>query len=272
MDKKILWETKISKAVSYNCLIRGYRHDEIIENLTYTEGMFLTLVGRLPGKNEVKMMDAILNCILELEIQSVTVAVARHIASGNPEVTPAVAGGLLPTGRRTTSPQDAADLINAALKMMAEQGLSREETARNIVTQYRKEKKRFPGFGHPSLRKGDYRAISLRRVAEREGIVGENTLIYEAIHAEFLRQTGKTDVPINVDGMMACLMMEIGIDPLVMTGVAMLSVMPGIIAHAVEEIRNIGPLRYPDPETVRYTGEPERDLPPEAMRWPREKR
>jgi citrate synthase len=265
MTKRVLWETKISKALPDNCLIRGYPHTEIIENLSYTEGAFLTLVGRLPTRAEVKMMDAILNCILELELQSVTVSVARHIVSGNPEVAPAVAGGLLPVGRRTTSPQEAADLINGALNMMEEEGLSREETAKRIVHQYRKDKKRFPGFGHPSLRKGDYRAISLRKVAEREGIIGEKTLLYEAIHSEFVRQTGRTDIPINVDGMMACLMMEMSLDPKVMAGIAMLSVMPGIIAHAVEEIKNLGPLRYPDPETVQYTGEPERHLPREMM-------
>lgn len=271
MTQKVLWETKISKALSDNCLIRGYPHTEIIENLSYTEAMFLTLVGRLPSEAETRMMDAILNCILELELQSVTVAVSRHIASGNPEVAPAVAGGLLPVGRRTTSPQDAADLINSGLKMMKEENLSRQETAKRIVDSYRKEKKRIPGFGHPSLRNGDYRAISLRRVAEREKIVGEKTFLYEAIHEEFIRQTGKKDIPINVDGMMACLMTEMELDPMIMAGIAMLSVMPGVIAHAVEEIKNLGPLRYPDPETVRYTGEAERHLPAKKMRTVLEK-
>lgn len=203
MAEKVLWETKVSKALSDNCLIRGYRHTEIIENLSYTEGIFLTLVGRLPLEAEVEMMNALLNCILELELQSVTVSVARHIASGNPEVAPAVAGGLLAVGKRTTSPQDAADLINGAYKMMQEEGLTKEETAKRVVDRYRKEKRRIPGFGHPSLRQGDYRAMSLRKVAKRVGIVGEKTLLYEAIHEEFMRQTGKTDIPINVDGMMA---------------------------------------------------------------------
>ncbi len=262
MSEKVRWVTKISKTVPDNCLIRGYKHSEIIEKLTYTQGMFLTMVGRLPTQPEAKMMDAILNCILEFEMQAPTVAVACHIASGNPEIAPAVAGGLLAVGHRTTSPQDAAQLINDAYKMMKEGGLSREETAKSVVDRYRMEKKRIPGFGHPSLRRVDYRAKSLRDVAERLGIVGEKTLLYEAIHREFVLQTSKTDIPINVDGMMACLMNEMGLDPLVMVGVAMLSVEPGIIAHAIEEIKNLGPLRYPDPKTVRYDGEPERPLPP----------
>ena len=260
MTKKILWQTRVSKAVPDDCLIRGYPHSEIIENLTYTEAMFLTLTGRLPSEAETEMMNAILNCILELEIQSVTVSVARHIVSGNPQVAPAVAGGLLAVGERTTSPQDSADLINKAYSMMEEQCLTREQTARQIVDQYRKEKKRIPGFGHPSLKYTDYRAASLRKVAERAGIIGEKTLLYEAIHREFGEQTGKPEIPINVDGMMACLMNEMGLDPKVMVSVAMLSVQPGIMAHAIEEIDNLGPLRYPDPETVAYTGEPERHL------------
>ena len=81
MEEKKLWKTRISQAFPGKCIIRGYRHNEIIENLSYAEGLFLTLKGKLPTPNEGKMLDALLNALLDLQFESVTVATARHIVS-----------------------------------------------------------------------------------------------------------------------------------------------------------------------------------------------
>ncbi|MBI2977085.1 MAG: hypothetical protein HYY33_09055 [Chloroflexi bacterium] len=51
-------------------------------------------------------------------------------------------------------------------------------------------------------------------------------------------------------------------DPLEMAGIGALAVLPGVIAHVVEEIRDGVPLRViPDVLGSKYVGEPERHLP-----------
>jgi len=264
MEKE--WVTKISKVIPGKCIIRGYSHADIIENLSYTEALFLTLKGRLATDKEERMLNAILNALTDHQFDSGTVTTARHIVSGNPQLIPAMAGGLLVIGEHTTQPQDAADLINNALATMRTEHLEMEEAAKRIVEEYRQTKKRFPGFGHPLHREGDYRATSLRTVAEKLGFVGEKVAMYEAVHKEFVRVTGKTNIPINVDGMMACIMLEMGFEPIEMTGISALSVLPGIIAHAIEEMNEGKLIRVPPKEMTDYVGEEERHLPQEKLK------
>jgi citrate synthase len=78
----------------------------------------------------------------------------------------------------------------------------------------------------------------------------------------FMKRTGK-ELPINIDGMMGCVLTEMGFDPKEMAGIAALSYMPGIIAHAVEETREMVRLRAVDGE---YKGVPSRELPREYRR------
>jgi len=264
MEKE--WVTKISKVIPGNCFIRGYPHGDIIENISYAGALFLTLRGRLATDKEERMLDGILNALTEHQFDSGTVTTARHIVSGNPQIIPGMAGGLLVIGEHTTQPGDSADLINTALAMMREEGLTMEEVAKRIVAEYRQAKKRFPGFGHPLHKDGDYRATSLRRLAEKLGFVGEKVVMYETLHKEFVRKTGKRDIPINVDGMMACIMAEMGFEPIEMTGISALSVLPGIIAHAIEEIKDGKLIRVPPKQLIDYVGEEERPLPKEKIK------
>jgi len=108
------------------------------------------------------------------------------------------------------------------------------------------------GLGHPLHPTGDPRAIALKEVAVENGVWGEKGDIYEMIHKTFGEMTDK-----NIDGMMGCVLSELGFAPKEMAGVAALSFMPGMIAHAVEESESIK-LRVAD---CKYTGEPERKLP-----------
>jgi len=60
---------------------------------------------------------------------------------------------------------------------------------------------------------------------------------------------------------------ELNFDPLEMAGIGALSVLPGVIAHVVEEIRAGVPLRViPDELGSKYIGAPERHVPEEYQR------
>ena len=72
-------------------------------------------------------------------------------------------------------------------------------------------------------------------IAEECGFVREKVRLFQAIHHEFVK-TSMKKLPINVDGMMACLMSEMGLSPLEMIGINVISHMPGIVAHIVEEM------------------------------------
>ena len=102
----------------------------------------------------------------------------------------------------------------------------------------------------------------MTEVVKEVGAWGEAGLLFEAIHQEFVQSTGKA-LPINIDGVLACVLTDLGFDANEMAGIAITAILPGIIAHVIEEIRDGVPLRIvPDALGSRYVGAPERHIPP----------
>ncbi|MBW2008194.1 MAG: citryl-CoA lyase [Deltaproteobacteria bacterium] len=251
------YESAITEVGFHKINVRGYPLADIIRKLTFTETVFLTIRGELPTKKQRRVMDAVLCGIVDHGLFAPTGLAVRVVASAAPEsIMPAVAAGMLTVGAVTVSPQDTAVIIEEALKMVKDEGLSKKEAARKIVEDHKAKGKRMPGLGHPLHPTGDPRAIALKEVAVENGVWGEKGETYEEIHRAFIEMTGR-ELPINIDGMMGCVLSELGFLPKEMAGVAALSFMPGMIAHAVEESKTIK-LRVAE---SKYTGVPERDLP-----------
>lgn len=252
------FQTKISTVEAGRVVIRGYSHEELMEKLSYADATYLTLIGRLPSEAESKLTNTILNSLLDHGFVAATITAARYIASGNPQFVPSVAGGLLAAGENTLSPEHSFELIGRALAIQDERGLSDKEVAELLVSEYVEQKKRIPGFGHPIHRDGDFRATVLFDQAEELGLQGRATRIYREIHAEFVNQSGKTGIPINIDGCLACLGMDLGFTAHQTVSLALLAVLPGLMAHVIEEIESPATLRWiTDGE---YDGDPYRPL------------
>ena len=255
------WATKVSRVLDGRVIIRGYSHEKLIGDRSYSDGVFLTLRGELPTANEAKMLDAMLNSLLDHGFVAASILAARYCASGNPQLIPAVAAGMLTAGSNTISPQHTAQFMEDAWQLKEKEGLTIEETAQRVVAQVRATKRRVPGYGHPTHKGDDFRATKLWSIAKECGFIGERTKLYQAIHAEFVKVTGKKEICINVDGALACIMVEMGFKPLQMVSVAILAVLPGIMAHVIEEIEEGKPLRIVRDEDQDYLGHPEREIP-----------
>jgi citrate synthase len=258
MEKE--WSTKISRVMEGKVIIHGYSHEHLIGDHPYAAGVFLTLRGELPNRNQARMMDAMLSSLLDHGFVAASVLAARYCASGNPQLIPAAAAGMLTAGSNTISPQHGAQFLQEAWELKEKEGLTIEETARRVVAQVRAAKRRIPGYGHPTHKGDDFRTVKLWKIAEECGFLGEKTRLFQAIHAEFLKVTGKKGICINVDGALACIMHEMGFRPLEMASVAVLAVLPGILAHVIEEIEEGKPLRIVRDEDQTYRGKPERSV------------
>ncbi len=251
------YESAITDVGFHRINVRGYPLADIIRKLTFTETVFLTIRGELPTEKQRRVMDAVLCGIVDHGLFAPTGLATRVVASAAPDsIMPGIAAGMLTVGAVTVSPQDTAVIIEEAFKMVKDEGLSKKEAARKIVEDHKDKRKRMPGLGHPLHPTGDPRAIAIKEVAVENGMWGEKGEIYEEIHRAFIEMTGK-ELPINIDGMMGCVLSELGFLPKEMAGVAALSFMPGMIAHAVEESETIK-LRVAE---CKYTGVPERKLP-----------
>ncbi|MCK9363614.1 MAG: citryl-CoA lyase [Syntrophales bacterium] len=264
-------ETKVGNVGEGKILVRGYPLQDLIGSLSYAGVLFLVLKGDLPTENEEKMMNAVLTAITDHFFVNAAVPAARFVATGNPNFpTGAIAAGILSLGSVTGSPQGSGEFVEESYRHMKEKDLSIGDAAAEIASSCKENKVRIPGFGHRSHPEGDPRAMRLRKLAEEYGVVGEKIRLYEAINKETVALSAGKLLPINVDGMMGCILAELGINPLCMGGIGAISFMPGIIAHTVEEIE------APERSSIRrffnqyidakYTGPAEREVPKERLK------
>ena len=256
------WSTKISQAREGSILIHGYPLEEIVENLSYVEAMWLLLRGEPPTAKQAAIWDVLLRSAMDQQFINSAVCAARYVASAHPESPiPALAAGILAHGSVTGSPRPAAEMIYGADEMRRREGLTLQEAARRVVEEHRSQGRPLPGFGHPLHKTSEPRAEVLRRLVKKLDGWGEKAQLFEAIHGELQRQTGRT-IPINLAGMAAAVYCELGFEPLMVEALAAVGYATAIAAHVTEEIREGVPLRIiPEALGARYTGPPLRHLP-----------
>jgi citrate synthase len=250
------WSTAVGEVAEGAIRVRGYDLADLITGSTFPEVLFLTLRGELPSPAQTRVLDAALCSIVEHGFYAPTPLAARMVASASRDsVIPGLAAGLLTIGSITVSPQHTAELIEA-VSTRVRAGSSAGSAVEAVVDEYVSAKRRMPGLGHPLHPEGDPRASALQQIAEENGLWRESAGYFMAARDEYLARTGRK-LPVNIDGMLGCVLSEIGFTALEMPGIAAISFMPGMIAHCVEEITGRPTLRIAD---GTYTGPEPRHL------------
>jgi citryl-CoA lyase len=254
------WATSVSRVEGARVLIRGYDLEALIGGQSFTSSCFLLVRGRLPSPSEERALDAVLNAVLDYALLKPGTVAARYAVSANPSMVAGLAAAVLSVGPYTLAPEDTARFAIAAYERHTVAGTSLTETAAAIVGDVRARKERVPGIGHPLFKGVDPRAQKLKQVAVSEGLWSERGELFELVHRAFVDAIGKPDIPINDVGMMALVMLELGFRPEEMTGLAVLSTLPGLIAHVSEELASGRRIRTVPDDQVDYTGVVARDF------------
>jgi citryl-CoA lyase len=113
--------------------------------------------------------------------------------------------------------------------------LSREESADALGEEYGDAKKPLPGFGHRVYKDEDPRAAIIYAKAKDAGVT---LLPFEkayAIEAALEKSKGKR-LPLNIDGAFAASILAFGMPPAAATALFVLARVPGMGAHALEEL------------------------------------
>ena len=79
------------------------------------------------------------------------------------------------------------------------------------------------------------------------------------METELARQLGKP-LPMNIDGAIAAVLLELGFEPELMNGFFMIARVPGLIAQAREEMTREKKLRKIDPDAHTYDGPARRPI------------
>jgi citrate synthase len=250
--------TAVSRVAAGRINIRGYDCGTLIAHASASEGAFLTLIGRRPTDAERRLFDAVLCSCLDHGLVNTLSVAARYVASGSATLPSALAAGILCFGPYTGSPHLTAELLD---KLEQAHGKQPPDTALDrVIEEYRVTKIPVPGFGHPIHRTFDPRTEAVQEVARAVGLLGPSVTLLYRIRERLSAAVGRALV-LNVDGLMAGLLRDIGFTPVQILATNILAAMPGIAAHAIEEMQSGKHLRFPPDHDRSYL------LPEEARPW-----
>jgi citrate synthase len=108
---------------------------------------------------------------------------------------------------------------------------------RDVVQTHRSARKAMPGFGHPFHKPDDPRPPRLFAVAAECGMAGRYIDLLQRMSVTLDQAAGR-HLTINATGAIAALLLEIGIQPSIMRGIAVVSRAGGLTGHLVEEQQN----------------------------------
>jgi citrate synthase len=232
------WISSVSDISGEDIFIRGYSMREMVGRLPFSAITFLLIRGVLPTQGEARMMDVILSSILDYALQKSGTVAARAIVSVNPRMTAGLSAAMLGAGEYAVSPEDTGRFISEGLAAWKASAETMETHASQLVADIRAAKRRVPGFGHQVFKGIDPRAERLKSIAHQLGVWGDANEWYAAVHRAFQAAANKPDLVMNDVGMLAGIMTQMGFTPPEMTGLALLSTFPGLIAHISEELQS----------------------------------
>jgi citryl-CoA lyase len=243
------WKTSISEIKKGEIRVRGYDIAELMEKLTFSQVIFLILKGELPTSKESKMMEAILVSSIDHGATPPSSLATRTVISGGNPLNAAVAGGVLTIGESHGGAiEQCAEIFQETVK----KGKELDFLASELVSDYSARKKRIPGYGH-RLHETDPRTVKLFKLAEELGFSGKHLKLAQAIEKK-LEETWGRKLPLNVDGAIAAVISDMGFDWRLGKGFFIISRVPGLIAHAYEELIREKPMRKLGNTDFEYDG------------------
>lgn len=246
------WRTAIVDAAADHIRVRGHDVLDLMRGASFTDVIFLLHHERLPSAGERRLFDAILIGSADHGAGAPSCAAARLAASGNRQSpSAAIAAGVLAIGdEHGGAGATCMALVAAGIARAASESRPLDEVARAIVDETRAAGARIPGFGHRVHSTIDPRVAVLFGLAEDAGLAKDGIRFARALEAA-LRERVKP-LPINIDGALAAILVDLGFPPLVGSLLFVVARVAGISAEVLEEHTREKPMRITVP--VRYDG------------------
>jgi citrate synthase len=259
---KLVWRTALTRVEPGHIAVRGYAIGDLIRRASFGDMTYLMLKGEWPAGREGELIEAILVSSVDHGLAAPSTDATRLVASSGVPLPSAVAAGLLAVGEHHGGAiERCGQLMQAALTITATSPSSEEigATAKQLVTSLRARRERMPGFGHP-VHPTDPRVAPLFELAGKLGLTGYWVAFAHAIEKALREQTGRA-LPINVDGAIAALVLEMGLDWRAGKAFFLISRSLGLSAHYLEQITREPPFKAADPSEIVYEGPEARELP-----------
>ncbi len=252
-------KTSISNVEAEKITVRGYAIEDLIGRVSLGEAIYLLLIGKLPSKEQAKMLEAILISVIDHGVRPPSTIAAVTVANTGASLNSAVAAGILAINKyHGGAIEDAMSAISEAVDLQKNENLSAIDSAEKVVRTYKAQGKRISGFGH-RFHAADPRTVRLFELAKELNVTGKYVAQAEILEKVLSEKSGKL-LPINADGAIAALLCEMNFPPKIANGIFMIARVAGLVAHATEEQERNQPMRTVDAENYEYDGEIGRKL------------
>jgi len=223
--------TRICRSTADDVFVRGRSLTrELIGRVTFTEMIYLQVLGRMPSPGETRAVDACLVTLLEHGLTPTAITARMTYGSAPESIQGAVAAGLASVGSVFVGTVEG---CARQLARIVEQDDADAE-ARRIVEEHAARGERMPGFGHPVHRPDDPRTPRLLAVAEEAGVAGRHVAALRALSAAVDAARGR-HLTVNATGAVAAVLLDAGVPAEILRGFALISRCAGLVGHIREE-------------------------------------
>jgi citrate synthase len=233
---------------------------ELMGQVSFGELAFWLVALRRPSAGELRVFEAVLVALADHGFTPSAIA-ARLTLTGAPEsVQGALAAGLLGGGSRFLGVTEDCGKFLADSLAAHDAPLPADDDeegwdviAAAAVWTQRDAGRLVPGLGHPLHKAGDPRTPALLRIADEAGMRGPHLRLFEAVGRVHPAILGRT-LPLNGAGVCGAALADLGFEPDMLRGFALLARAAGLVGHLAEEMRRpAGPGIYHEVDrAVRY--------------------
>lgn len=264
------WTTAITDIKPNRVAVRGYDIAGLMGRVSFGQAVYLILRGELPTPEIGRLMDGMLVASIDHGATPPSALAARTVASTGASLSASVAAGIMSINQHHGGAiEDAAKILQRVIDKAQSSGgpgvppghdrsALLDQAAQAVLDEEKAANRRVPGFGH-RYHTNDPRTGRLFELAEAAGVRGPCIDAARAIERRFAAAGKK--LPMNVDGALGAILMQLGFPPPVMNGFFMIARTPGLVAHATEEKSRMQPMRRIDPAAHSYDGPPPRSPP-----------
>tara|TARA_Y100000034_G_C6818471_1_gene368407 strand:+ start:269 stop:979 length:711 start_codon:yes stop_codon:yes gene_type:complete len=234
------FKTSISKVGEDDLIIRNEKLSSLMKG-KFTDSVFLLLSGRKAKEVESKLFESMLISVIDHGMGVASSLTSRFVMSTGNSLNTAVGAGVLALG----------DLHGGAIENSMKQLLSVKDVE-EFVSSCVDNKQVIFGFGHKHY-KEDPRAKRIVKLCKELNFTSKYLDIALQIEKVLEKKKGKK-ICLNVDGVIAAVLLEMGFSPEIGKGFFIIGRTPGLVAHAVEEKLTEKPVRRVDEKDIEYLG------------------
>ncbi len=203
--------------------------DDLIGKVSFTEMMWLVVLGTTPTAAQTAIADACMVTLMEHGMTPSAIATRLVYGSSPDAMQGAVAAGLLGVGSRFVGTVEGCAQLLQRIVAAPERRAEADAIVREI--------KAIPGFGHDVHVPDDPRPPRLFAVAREHGVAGAHVAAIELLGAA-LDAAKKRHITINATGAVAAVLADAGVPIEIMRGFALVARCAGLVGHVREEQRD----------------------------------